>query len=166
VTRCNFGPAAPEESIVYGACRPDHRLAGTTATDPVAEWLQVMENHEIKRVCCLLDQKLAQYDGLLERYREAFGSKKVRHAPITDFQVVSESALHGEILPFLDDANRANEHTVVHCSAGMGRTGHILALWLVHGRDYSLDKAIKTVEQQGRTPLEIATRDELKYRLK
>ena len=70
------------------------------------------------------------------------------------------------ILPFLDDANRANERTVVHCSAGMGRTGHILALWLVHGRDYSLDKAIKTVEQQGRTPLEIATRDELKYRLK
>jgi len=96
-----------------------------------------MQDHDIERVCCLLDEKLGKYDGLLDRYRTTFDPEKVRHAPISDFEMVSESTLYDEILPFLKHADKADERVVVHCSAGMGRTGHILALWLVCGRDYT-----------------------------
>ena len=43
---------------------------------------------------------------------------------------------------------------VVHCSGGIGRTGHVLATWLVYGRLMTNDGAIDTVISQGRNPYE------------
>jgi len=56
------------------------------------------------------------------------------------------------LFPFLDDAVANDERVVVHCLAGIGRTGHVLAAWLVHGRDYDPVDAIETVEEMGRSP--------------
>jgi protein-tyrosine phosphatase len=78
--------------------------------------------------------------------------------------VVSPSTFHETILPFLREADAHNERVVVHCSAGCGRTGHVLALWLVTDRDYTLSEAIETVEtveQTDRQPKEAASRAEL-----
>ncbi|MBW4617842.1 MAG: dual specificity protein phosphatase family protein [Cyanosarcina radialis HA8281-LM2] len=59
-----------------------------------------------------------------------------------------------QILPFLTIANQQNEKVVVHCSGGIGRTGHILAAWLVAGRGFSSKSAISAVKQTGRNPYE------------
>lgn len=117
-----------------------------------------MRSRDIQRVCCLLDsQELSRYSDLLRQYRAQFGEENVRHAPISDFSTVTKSTFHIQILPFLEQADAENEKLVVHCSAGSGRTGHILALWLHARRDFELEDAVRTVEKTGRNPLEATT---------
>ena len=156
----NFDPAGPDEKIVYGACRPGRHTS--EPEDHIRKWIKAMQENGIKRVCCLLGDEINEhYQGLLTEYAQSFGSNHVCHAPIPDFQVVPESTLTDDILPFLQEAEQMNEPVVVHCSAGMGRTGQILVLWLAAGRGYQLERAIQTVRRMGRSPLEAATREDL-----
>lgn len=160
---CNFGPAAPDENIVYGACRPGYTLSLPAGSD-VEVWMNHMEKHNIQRVCCLLDEKLCLYDGLLERYEERFGPQDVQSAHITDHDIVSPEMFHDRIRPFLNESVEREQRVVVHCLTGSGRTGHVLALWLAHERDYTLPAAIEAVVSAGdaiRNPLEAATLDDL-----
>ncbi|MEW6495955.1 MAG: protein phosphatase, partial [Cyanobacteriota bacterium] len=45
---------------------------------------------------------------------------------------------------------------VVHCSGGIGRTGHVLAAWLASARGFSNNAAIAAVRKTGRNPYEAA----------
>lgn len=157
-----FDSASPSEEIVYGACRPCHHRF-STPEDRVIDWIRFMISKDIERVCCLLDgAHLKEYDSLLSQYREMFGDSCVCHAPIKDFSTVDQSTFYDRILPFLDQADNERQRVVVHCSAGSGRTGHILALWLHTRRDFDLPQAVKTIEQTGRNPLEATTLSELR----
>lgn len=149
-----FAPAAPEEEHVYGACCPGwHSTAAHD--DAVDEWVDFMVDRGIDRVCCLLSgDQLASTDADESRYERAFGSENVRHVPIADHHLADAETLETELFPFLDDAVANDERVVVHCLAGIGRTGHVLAAWLVHGRDYDPVDAIETVEEMGRSPAE------------
>ena len=42
----------------------------------------------------------------------------------------------------------------MHCAGGRGRTGHVLAAWLVFGRGFSIDEAVAAVKEMGRNPFE------------
>jgi protein-tyrosine phosphatase len=43
---------------------------------------------------------------------------------------------------------------VVHCSGGSGRTGHVLAAWLVRYRGLEAGTALSEVRSTGRNPQE------------
>jgi protein-tyrosine phosphatase len=147
-----FAPAAPDETYVFGSCAPGwHTAAGhETALD---DWLDYVQEQGIERVCCLLPGQQLDATGLnVDRYQSTFGESRVCHAPVPDHHLVSEERLHREILPFLADARDAEERTVVHCLAGIGRTGQVLAAWLVYNRDYGPDRAVETVREMGREP--------------
>jgi protein-tyrosine phosphatase len=152
-----FAAASADESfaqrwlcrIVFGAARPGY-------TDrQVAQWLEFMLDRDIQRVCCLLSaSQLNRYSDLPSMYRQNFGLNRVCWAPIDDFRLVDRQLLLHHILPFLADADRSHEQVVIHCSGGVGRTGQVLAAWLVAGRGYSRKLAIDTVIQTGRNPYE------------
>jgi Polymorphic toxin system, DSP-PTPase phosphatase len=60
-----------------------------------------------------------------------FGATCVLMEPIADHHLCSRQALRGNILPFLRIADSGSERAVIHCWGGNGRTGHVLAAWLV-----------------------------------
>ena len=114
-----------------------------------------MQAKGIKRVCCLLEDQLSLYESdLLAAYRRFFGEEALCWAPIEDFKFADEVLLTETILPFLANSVRRQESVVVHCSGGIGRTGHVLAAWLVYGHGMSNDEAINAVKAQGRNPHE------------
>jgi protein-tyrosine phosphatase len=144
-----FGPAAPDEPIVFGAAGP--------GAQPEA-WLKFMQAQGMRRVCCLVPRSSS------EMYAQTFGADGLRPteghrvclAPIADFRVVDRALWHDVILPFLQAANQAQEPVVVHCGGGVGRTGQVLVAWLIVGRGYGVSDAIAAVQQQGRNPYEAA----------
>ena len=146
-----FSAASKYESIVFGAARPGY------SDERVNQWVDWMKEQDIQRVCCLLaSAQLHRYSDLLGIYRKRFGSAQVCWAPIEDFKLVEREILFHRILPFLSTADRLQEKVVVHCSGGVGRTGQVLAVWLVHRRGFSVQGAIATVQRTGRNPHEAA----------
>ena len=151
----NFGPACPGERIVFGAERPGFD-SSSVGSEETWQWISFMRQNGIKRVCSLLPQdQLAFFTvDLLQEYRWAFGEVRVCSAPIADRYLCDAAILHGVVLPFLGQAEERNEPVVVHCSGGSGRSGHVLAAWLVHARGLEVDEALTAVRLPRRNPLE------------
>lgn len=145
-----FAPATLQELIVFGAQRPKYTQKSIT------QWIQFMQQQEISRVCCLLESKqLARYSlDLLETYRQEFAPKYVLWQPIKDFQLPPSKILIDRIIPFLISAAQNQQKTVVHCAGGVGRTGIVLASWLVSQYRYTNQQAISAVKQNQRNPQE------------
>jgi protein-tyrosine phosphatase len=144
-----FAAASENELIVFGSARPGY------SNKQVNEWIEFMQNQGIQRVCCLLTEtQLNHYSDLLDTYRKTFGVHQVCWAAIEDFSFATLETLTHQILPFLAIAQQQNEKVVVHCSGGIGRTGHILAAWLVFGEGLSSQHAINLVKKAGKNPYE------------
>ena len=158
----HFGPARIGERTAFGARMPEASRTG------IVEWADFMRGQGVTRVCCVLDAtQLAGFQVSLEaEYKRLFGTTRVLMEPIADHHLCSSQALRGNILPFLRTAEARGERVVIHCWGGNGRTGHVLAAWLVAARRLSPREAIEAVESTGRLPQEAvlagnATFDEL-----
>ncbi len=153
VNQYNFGPASSLESIVYGAKKPGNN------PESIDDWIEYMRKNSIQRVCCLLSNGELEHglEKLTSIYQTTFGVDNVCHAPIRDGYLASDSLLIEIILPFLKKSDQSQQKVVVHCHGGSGRTGHVLAAWLVYFRGLDVKSAltaIKNVERTFRNPLE------------
>jgi len=150
-----FGPASQSEQIVFGAERPGYSSKSVSLSD-VQKWISFMKRQGPKRVCCLLPQnQLSYYDEeLSDSYRKEFGQDHICWAPVEDYHLCDVATLTERILPFLKESDIKGEPVVVHCSGGSGRTGHVLAAWLVFGRGFSVEDALLAVKKMGRNPCE------------
>ena len=144
-----FAAASADEPIVFGATRSGY-------TDrQIRDWIEFERSRDIQRVCCLLSPaQIDRYADLTGIYQTHFGIDRICWAPIEDFHIPDPQLLIDRILPFLDLADRSHQKVVVHCSGGVGRTGVILAAWLVARRGFSPESAISTVKETGRNPSE------------
>jgi protein-tyrosine phosphatase len=170
--RYRFNTASRDERIVFGAERPGYPDK-SPSINQISDWIRFMKKHGITRVCCLLSHpQLATYPhDPLEIYRRRFGPDNLCWAPIEDYSLADSATLYGKILPFLTESDHKNKRVVVHCSGGIGRTGHVLAAWLVHARHYEINQALKEVKIRERNPFEAvesgnATREDLLALLK
>ncbi len=146
----NFAPASPFDAIVYGAERPGYGESKPGAT--IRAWVDFMQERGIQRVVCLLgEEQLAYYApiSLLRAYDAAFPFETV-HVPIADFSVPKPEQVR-LVLSALDEAFDEKRPIVVHCSAGMGRTGAVLAAWVRHRHGVEVADAIELVEETART---------------
>jgi protein-tyrosine phosphatase len=149
-----FSAASERESFIYGARRPGFPFT-RVGQDQVQTWITFMQGQGITRVVCLLPpRQLQAYDDIINQYRHVFGEDNVLWSPIDDFQLAREDQLIEQILPFLATSDQQKEKAVVHCSGGIGRTGHVLAAWLASHRGMSNEEAIEAVKRQGRNARE------------
>lgn len=150
-----FAPACPEERYVFGSKRSGYSYGHGYAPLPaVEEWLSFMKKKGVKRVCSLLrERELQNYyeDDLLGIYQKEFGDSNVLTVPVEDYHLADVAALRDEILPFLAESEEKKLPVLVHCSGGSGRTGHVLAAWVVYRYGLPTEEALGAV---GRNPRE------------
>jgi atypical dual specificity phosphatase len=69
-----------------------------------------------------------------------------RHLAVRDFTAPTQTQL-AEAVAFMDDVLRGGGAVAVHCGAGLGRTGTVVAAWLVC-RGWSADDALREVRRR------------------
>lgn len=102
----------------------------------VNEWVEHMKVKGVTRAMSLLSpEELTFYASPLpEQYNKAFND-----SIIIDMKA---AGAHEKAMAFLEAADEAGEKVVLHCSGGQGRTGLILAAWLVKKHGMSPEQAV------------------------
>jgi protein-tyrosine phosphatase len=153
-------PAAKDEKFVFGAKAPIESKPPPwlDVQEKTREWVSFMKEKGISGVVCLLpDNQLTYFKsipgGLLNFCEERFGEENLLHAPVLEMQLADFNRLV-KIVKFLEERSREGKSTVVHCLAGIGRTGHVLAAWLAYSRDLDPFTAMRKASTTLRDPRE------------
>ncbi|MFN8593606.1 MAG: dual specificity protein phosphatase family protein [Thermomicrobiales bacterium] len=107
------------DDVLAGCSRP-----GARGSDLDSD-LREIRSHGISALLTLTETPLAV--GALER-QGLIGM----HLPVDDFQAPTTGQMIAS-LAFIDDAHASNLAVAVHCLAGQGRTGTVLAAYLIRG---------------------------------
>lgn len=142
-------PPHPKETLVFGTSRPGYPN-DQIGPDIVGAWLEKVQARGVGRIVCLLGPEQLDYyaPALIDQYRARLGVGEILHEPVEDYRLISSEGLQ-RVIRFICDGVHAGRPTVVHCSAGHGRTGHVLAGWLVCDRGLDPEPAIQVVATQG-----------------
>ena len=92
---------------------------------------------------------------------EEFGFS-VKHLPVRDFQPPTPEQIK-DFVEFAKNARSEGKKLVVHCDAGIGRTGTLLACYLV-SKGYSATDAIKEVRMKRPGSIETIEQEEVVLR--
>lgn len=116
---------------IYKGKRPGHPLRKKIEEDVISKYAKEMLKEGITDVFVLLSEKEQNtyYDNNLEKVYSNEGLK-VHNYPIEDFGVPSLEYMI-EIVSDLYNAVNSGGKVLVHCSAGIGRTGTVLAAYFI-----------------------------------
>lgn len=107
------------ENVIAGCSRPG---AGGGNVD---RDLELLREHGIGALLTLTERPLSP--GVLDRHGMAG-----LHLPVDDFHAPTTAQML-DALAFLDQARSSRTPVAVHCLAGQGRTGTVLAAYLIRG---------------------------------
>lgn len=114
----------------------EKKLAGSSYPGPCLDWFY--ETQGIRAILSL--QPLTLQD---LQHAQQLGIQ-VDTIAIPDF-TAGTSEQRSRAIEMLDEFQKKNLPTVVHCQGGLGRTGMILALYLVHRKNVSPESAINQI---------------------
>ena len=145
----NLAPASPLDDVVYGSGRPCRDRMREIEAEEVEPWLDAMAQAGMEQVVCLMDDHQLGYYAfdLLACYRRRF--RQVVHVPVEDYSMPGAGAVQ-QVLEALSAAEAMGQKVVVHCSAGMGRTGFMLTAWLRARHGLDLEPALELVRRHAR----------------
>lgn len=130
---------------------PD-RLAGSAYPGPCLEWLsQEMGIRSIVSLHPLSPEDLQQAEQL---------GIKVMLVPIKDFETGTREQ-RNKVLVAIQRSLTHSAPTLVHCKGGLGRTGMILALYLVREKGMDAKKAIATIRSLRSGSIETPAQEEV-----
>jgi len=89
---------------------------------------------------------------------EEFGFR-VKHIPVRDFEAPTLEQVD-DFIAFAEKAHAEGKKLVVHCDAGIGRTGTALACYLI-SKGYNAAKAIEEVRVKRPGSIETVEQEEL-----
>lgn len=112
-----------------------NKLAGLALPRMTSEYQFLLDNG-IKHLVCLCERKPPYHDSCPELH--------LHHIKIADFTPPSPSQID-RFLSIVDEANSKGEGVAVHCMHGHGRTGTMLACYLVKMRKISGIEAINEI---------------------
>ncbi|HOX38787.1 MAG TPA: dual specificity protein phosphatase 23 [Candidatus Brocadiia bacterium] len=124
----------------------DNRLAGMSRPGKGVNDLEFLRDQAISAIVSLTETPLSKT--LLDEFAFHY-----LHLPIPDFEAPSQEQIDA-FVAFVDEALSRNEKVAVHCAAGYGRTGTMLACYLVYAGSEA-DDAINEV--RARRPGSIET---------
>ncbi|XP_053700740.1 dual specificity protein phosphatase 23b [Synchiropus splendidus] len=128
----------------------DGKVAGLALPRMTSEY-QYLLDRGIKHLVCLCERKPPYYDTCPQL--------QLHHIKITDFTPPSPDQID-RFLAIVDEANAKGEGVAVHCMHGHGRTGTMLACYLVKTRKLSGIDAINEIRRLRSGSIE--TRDQEK----
>ncbi|TRY86911.1 hypothetical protein DNTS_002191 [Danionella cerebrum] len=127
-----------------------HKLAGLACPSRPSHYRFLLENG-VKHLVCLLETLPPGY--------ESFPELQLHHISIVDF---TPPTLH-QILRFLnivEEANARGEAVAVHCMHGLGRTGTMLACYLLKTRKLSGQEALRETRRLREGSIETREQEE------
>ncbi|XP_072542252.1 dual specificity protein phosphatase 23a [Salminus brasiliensis] len=124
------------------------KLAGLARPSSPAHYRFLLQNG-VQHLVCLCESKPPCY--------ESCPALSLHHIPIVDFTPPSLAQIQS-FLSIVEDSSTKGEGVGVHCMHGHGRTGSMLACYLVKTKNISGAEAIKEIRK--RRPGSIETKDQ------
>ncbi len=131
-------------------------IAGMARPASSVNTFEILKDHDIGAIVSLSEFSLSK--GLIEEF-----GFEVKHIPLKDFSTPSIKQIE-DFLTFAKKVRADGKKIVVHCDAGVGRTGTMLACYLV-SKGYNAAKAIKEVRKKRPGSVETKEQEDIIFKL-
>ena len=131
-------------------------IAGMAKPVSLVNDFEFLKSSNIDAIVSLTEKPLQQ------SVIEEFGFEYT-HLPVVDFTVPTSDQID-EFVSFSKGLRLKAKKIVVHCDAGMGRTGTILAIYLVSSKGYTAKDAISEVRKKRPGSIETREQEDVVYK--
>jgi len=112
-----------------------------------------MQTSNIDRIVCLAEKKEIQNKSpeYLKRLKNGLLPFSVKYFPIADYQTPDDKSGFVELIEYIASSLKKGERILIHCGAGVGRTG-MVAICVLLRLGLNKDGAVRLVDHAGSGP--------------